>query len=188
MGSLLQLQDMIARRNWFILDTETTGLKTAEIVDIAIIDSDGSVLLNTLVKPSLSIPPAATQIHGITMDMVANAPTWQSVGTTVELLLDGRDVLVYNAKFDRHMCYSSDEHWDIERRPWREIGSWHCVMEAFAEFNGEINPRYGTYTWKSLGFAALRAGFLATQAHSALGDCMMTLHVVKFLHEMGTSL
>lgn len=44
--------------NCLILDTETTGLgDDAEIVEIAIIDQDKNVLLNSLVKPSKPIPP-----------------------------------------------------------------------------------------------------------------------------------
>ncbi|MEG4235921.1 hypothetical protein QUA40_28375 [Microcoleus sp. Pol11C3] len=39
-----------------ILDTETTGLDNAEIVEIAVINPLGEALLNTLVRPRISIP------------------------------------------------------------------------------------------------------------------------------------
>lgn len=49
------------------LDTETTGLgSTDEIIEISIIDDDGSTLLETLVKPSQPIPADSTRVHGIT--------------------------------------------------------------------------------------------------------------------------
>lgn len=38
-------------RDCVILDTETTGLHDAEIVQIAVIDHAGTVLLDTLVNP-----------------------------------------------------------------------------------------------------------------------------------------
>jgi len=48
-----------------ILDTETSGLDSrAEIVEIAVVDTDGRVLVNTLVKPSRPIPPDVSAIHG----------------------------------------------------------------------------------------------------------------------------
>ena len=51
--------------NCAILDTETTGLyDDAEIVEISIIDENGGVLLDTLVKPLKPIPAEATAIHG----------------------------------------------------------------------------------------------------------------------------
>ncbi|MCW3664158.1 3'-5' exonuclease, partial [Burkholderia cenocepacia] len=60
--------------NFILLDTETTGLdESAEIVEIAVIDDAGNVLLNTLVKPKHPIPNSATAIHGITNAMVATA-------------------------------------------------------------------------------------------------------------------
>lgn len=64
-------------RNCVILDVETTGLdKYAEIVEISIIDEQGHILLNTLVKPLEPIPDDVIAIHGITNEMVASAPSW----------------------------------------------------------------------------------------------------------------
>jgi len=44
------------KKDYVILDTETTGLGCAEIVQIGIIDLDGKILLDSLVKPSIPIP------------------------------------------------------------------------------------------------------------------------------------
>ncbi|HHJ4165905.1 TPA: exonuclease domain-containing protein, partial [Raoultella ornithinolytica] len=52
---------------FLFIDTETTGLgEDAEIVEICIIDSHGSIMLNTLIKPTKPIPDEAIAIHGIT--------------------------------------------------------------------------------------------------------------------------
>lgn len=45
-----------------------------KIVEIAVIDLDGNVLINTLVDPNKAIPKEATEIHGIANKMVENAP------------------------------------------------------------------------------------------------------------------
>jgi len=59
------------------LDTETTGLKDYDqIVEICLLDNDGAVLIDSLVKPTVKIPLDATRIHGITDAMVSSAPTW----------------------------------------------------------------------------------------------------------------
>ena len=58
-----------------IVDTETTGLgDDAEIVEIAVVDSQGSIVFDSLVKPSRPIPREASDIHGITNAAVAGAP------------------------------------------------------------------------------------------------------------------
>lgn len=183
MGKLLELQEVVAKGNWVILDTETTGLKNAEIIQIAIINNMGDTLLNTFVCPVRTIPPQATTIHGITDNMVQDAPKWLLVGDLVQEHIQGCDVLVYNAAFDRHMLYSSDEHSNITRTRWKELASWYCVMEAFAEYYGEYDAYHGSYRWKTLSVAAHRAGFEGPQKHSALSDCLMVLAVVKFLAE-----
>ena len=62
------------------LDTETTGLHPPndKVVEVAIADLGGNVLLNTLVNPEQEIG-FATTIHHITDDMVANAPTLEQL-------------------------------------------------------------------------------------------------------------
>lgn len=48
------------------LDTETTGLRLddgAALVEVAVVDDDGAVLLNTLVNPGRSIPSAASELE-----------------------------------------------------------------------------------------------------------------------------
>jgi DNA polymerase III epsilon subunit-like protein len=44
------------RQDVVILDTETTGLYDAEICEISVIDREGNVLLDTLVKPKKNYP------------------------------------------------------------------------------------------------------------------------------------
>jgi len=58
--------------NPLILDTETTGLD-GEICEIAVIDLTGNVLINTLVKPTTSIPEDVIGIHGISDETVREA-------------------------------------------------------------------------------------------------------------------
>ena len=62
------------------LDTETTGFReTDEVVEISIIDIDGETLFSSLVKPRIPIPPDAMRVHGITEQMVADAPVWADI-------------------------------------------------------------------------------------------------------------
>src|SRR3982750_387678 len=57
---------MAKPRSYVYLDTETTGLfGDVRIVDVAIVDDAGEVLVDTLVDPGIPIPVETSRIHGI---------------------------------------------------------------------------------------------------------------------------
>src|SRR5512143_110571 len=130
------------------LDTETTGLKDYDqIVEICLIDNDGAVLIDSLVKPTVKIPFDATRVHGITDAMVSNAPTWPEVWPHVEALLTTRRIAIYNAEYDlRLMKQSHLAHHLI----WSPVLSQFCIMKLYAQFRGDWNSRTGNYRWYSL--------------------------------------
>jgi DNA polymerase-3 subunit epsilon len=171
---------MIARRNWVVLDTETTGLdKPAEICQIAIVDGPtGQVLIDTFVNTVRPIPPAATAIHGIENGDVVDAPKWIELIAELKSILQGKDVVVYNAVYDRKLMHWSDEAAGLEHIEWKALGAWYCAMEAYAEHHGEINSFYGSYKWQKLSDAMRQQGLPVSDAHSALGDALMTRTLV----------
>lgn len=170
---------MLRRDDFLVLDTETTGLHVGEIVQIAIVDHIGNTLLDTLVKPVLGIPSDATAIHGITNEMVMNAPGWNVIAPQVMDIVKGRDLVVYNAKYDRKMMHQSNEHYNLEKIEWREIARWWCAMEAYAEYYGDWNSYHGSYRWQGLTKAMFQQNLPTQAAHSALGNCLMTLALVR---------
>lgn len=57
-------------------------------------------IVNTLVKPTIPIPEDAIAIHGITDEMVKDAPNFCEVYPQIVAALAGKEVLIYNANFD----------------------------------------------------------------------------------------
>lgn len=113
------------------LDCETTGLDANrdELLEIAIVDHTGAALVNSLIKPSPANPiwPEAEAIHGITPEMVANAPALSEISTQIEAAVNGKDVIIYNSGFDAAFLgplLSS-------------ANSIQCCMEHWAEHIGE---------------------------------------------------
>ena len=98
---MLQLTRPIA-----FIDLETTGvsLSTDRIVEIAIIKllPDGSrQVKRKLLNPQMPIPKVTSDIHGITDEMVKDAPTFKQVANEVKMFIDGCDLGGYNSnRFD----------------------------------------------------------------------------------------
>ena len=88
------------------IDLETTGvnLGTDRIVEIAIVKilPDGSrSVKRKLINPEMPISQNSTEIHGITNEMVKDAPTFKQVAHELKQMLDGCDIAGYNSnRFD----------------------------------------------------------------------------------------
>ena len=97
----LQLQRPIA-----FIDLETTGtnLGTDRIVEIAIvkIGKDGQQQTKRkLINPEMPIPAGASDIHGITDEMVKDAPVFRQVANELKQFLENCDLAGYNSnRFD----------------------------------------------------------------------------------------
>jgi ankyrin repeat protein/DNA polymerase III epsilon subunit-like protein len=163
--------------NCVILDTETTGLDIDdEIVEIAIIDHQGNVLLDTRVRPLKSITSVATDIHGIKNDMVATAPRWNEIHEAVFAALANRHVVIFNAEFDVRMLQQSAYKYGLASPPINAS----CAMTAYAEYYGEWNEARQRWQHQSLNRAAIQQCILVDGSpHSALVDCKTTLEVIR---------
>jgi len=176
----MKLIDVIRSNNYLILDTETTGLgNDAEICQIAVIDATGEELLNTLVKPVQPIPADAIAIHGITNEMVIDAPGWGKLVAPLMRLLDKQQVIIYNATYDRRLMHQSAEQAGLPKVDWKTIATFHCAMTHFAAIYGDWNYYYQSYRWQTLETAARYYDVIHQSAHSAIGDCLTTLAVCK---------
>lgn len=162
------------------LDTETTGVgPTAEIVEIAILDHDGSLLFESLVKPRGVIEPEAIRVHGITSEMLESAPTWKEVWQPVEAILLGRKVGVYNSEFDlRVMKQSHQRYWLSWKIPEE---SFFCIMKLYARFVGDWDARRGSYRWHSLDQAGRQCGITLPNTHRAKDDALLARALLQYM-------
>lgn len=98
---MLQLNKPIA-----FIDLETTGINlgTDRIIEIAVIKilTDGTrIVKRKLVNPGIPIPPASSEVHGITDEMVKDAPSFKEIAQELKQMLDGCDFAGYNSnRFD----------------------------------------------------------------------------------------
>jgi DNA polymerase-3 subunit epsilon len=174
----------IADPRTLFLDTETTGLgSVAEIIDLAIVDVTGKVLVDTLIAPINSIPPETTRVHGIVDADVIAAPLWIEVYPPVAELLRDRPIVVYNAAFDRRMisgCCTAFGFSEEERE-------WHCAMLQYARFAG-VRSDHHRNKFRLHKLADALAFFdLPGGSHRALSDAMACRNLVLALAELDRS-
>lgn len=176
-------------KNCLILDTETTGLgDDDEVVEISIIDAQRNVLMNSLVKPSKPIPQAATDIHGITNEMVANAPTWDQLHDEFVSVISNSEqpLVIYNDSFDIRLLNNTARIYGIRPAYFtsafvRKYNNVFCAMKAYAELYGQWDHNKQKYKWQKLTNAVKQCGYEVEGAHRSLSDCQMTLQVLQFM-------
>lgn len=156
-----------------VLDTETTGLSAGhdEIVQIAVINQAGETLLDTYVNarhPEHLMERhdgvSASDINGITPDILLNAPVWSEVYVKLVEIVAGRKVVIYNAEFDEAMIAGDCERFGIQHAPFDTT----CAMLMYAQFYGQWSSYWGNYKWQPLN-----------GGHTALEDCRACLEVIR---------
>jgi len=185
---------------WLILDTETTGLEDAAIVELgAVVMHEGRVLAHrgALFNPGKPIDPRASQVHGLTDAMVADrrriSEPHPKTGRTPA---QGLDALA--AEYDcRALVGYNLISFDLPILR-RELGERFAALEA--SIGPTVDPivvvrldAVGRF-WKGQGrhkltAVAERLGLttpepgMADQAHRAVWDCVLAGRVLWHLRD-----
>lgn len=154
-----------------IIDLETTGvnLGSDRIVEIAIvkIGTDGSkIVKRKLINPEMPIPTAASEVHGISDEMVKDAPTFKQVANEIKQFIENCDLAGYNSnRFDIPLLAEeflrSGLEFDVRNRRMLDVQRIFHLMEQRT-----LSAAYKFYCNKSL-----------EDAHSAEADATATWEV-----------
>jgi DNA polymerase-3 subunit epsilon len=155
-----------------IIDLETTGidLSTDKIVEIAIVKlmPDGTIQKKRkIINPQKQIPQASSSVHGITDEMVKDAPTFKQVANEVKQFLTNCDLGGYNSnRFDIPMLVEeflrSGLEFSMEGRKLIDVQKIFHMMEQRT-----LSAAYKFYCNKVL-----------ENAHSAEADAHATLEIL----------
>ena len=103
--------------NFTAIDFETMTAERTSACAIGIVRVEDCVITQkffTLIKP---VPDGRetnnTHVHGITPDMVANAPTWAEIWPTIEKYFAGQVIVCHNADFDLDVLEKLVEYYGI---------------------------------------------------------------------------
>jgi DNA polymerase-3 subunit epsilon len=155
-----------------IIDLETTGidLATDKIVEIAIVKlmPDGSLQKKRkIINPQMPIPVASAAVHGISDEMVKNAPTFKQIANEIKQFLNNCDLGGYNSnRFDIPMLVEeflrAGLEFSMERRKLVDVQKIFHLMEQRT-----LGAAYKFYCNKVL-----------ENAHSAEADASATLEIL----------
>lgn len=160
--------------NSVILDLETTGLgeyPENRIVQVSIINMKGQCLLSCILDPGVPIPVKVSKIHGIHNLDVRGANTFEEIALVLGKVIEGKNVVAYNTKFDVTLLVSVFKGKGISVPYFTE----ECAMDYYSQYVGEFSEKKGGYKWKKLPHLAYG------KAHDALNDCLSTLEVIKIM-------
>ena len=155
------------------IDLETTGINvsTDKIVEIAIVKimPDGTKQVKRkLVNPEMAIPKAVSEIHGISDEMVKEAPTFKQIANEIKQFIELSDLAGYNSnRFDIPMLNEeflrAGISVDIESRKLLDVQKVYHMMEQRT-----LSAAYKFYCNKNL-----------EDAHSAEADATATWEVLE---------
>jgi DNA polymerase III epsilon subunit-like protein len=168
-SSVAWARSLLGSGGFCVFDSETTGFTPpVQFVEIAIVDASAKVLFEGTVRPVCRIESSATRIHGHSVRSLAGSPRFLEAYPYLLEALWGKRVIVYNAPYDRRV-------WDAEVSSLGARGAlvgglppWECAMRRYAAYVGEPSKRGGYRSQKLIG-----------GDHSALGDALATLRLIK---------
>lgn len=168
----VQCEEFLNNDKYLILDTETTGLGwNDEIIELAILDTKGNVLYESMFNPNQSIPVEATNIHGITNEMVKDCPKISDEWEKIATIIKDKTLLIYNANFDTGMLYRTLEQHGIVLEDDFRFNSF-CIMNFYQNYRQERR-------WTKLSVACWEMNIEVEQNHRATDDCKMVLELIK---------
>lgn len=90
-----------------VLDTETTGLSTADgnrIIEIGCVEMINRRLtgqtFHQYINPGRDSEEGALEVHGITTEFLADKPKFEEISDDFLAFIDGAELIIHNAPFD----------------------------------------------------------------------------------------
>lgn len=155
-----------------IVDIETTGGHAAGngITEIAVFIHDGMRVVQqfeSLVNPLQKIPPYITALTGISQEMVADAPTFDTIAPQLYELLSDKIFVAHNVNFD----------YSFVRHQLQAAGfDWNAGKVCTVRLSRKVFPGLPSY---SLGNLCRSLQIPVDNRHRAGGDAKATVRLLE---------
>ena len=142
------------------------------MVEIAVVDDSGHVLLDSLVDPGRGMPDRVVKIHGISRAMLRDAPTLGELWPEIYRLTVERQVVFFDANADTRF-FPGELAWA------RRVD---CAMLGFARSQRVWDAHHGNWHRQGLDFVTRHIGYRWHGLHHrALPDALACRAVWRWL-------
>ena len=158
------------------IDFETATYERNSACSVGIVTVDGGLVTNeyySLIKPpGLKFNDQNIQIHGITPEMVEDAPTFAEIWPQVRPLLEQRVIFAHNATFDMGVLKGSLEYYHLQLPR-----LWYACSLALSR---KVWPQLASHKLNNI------AEFLHVELkhHNAIQDALACAQIVLRSHEV----
>lgn len=159
--------------DFLILDVETTGLEYSDrIIEIAIINLKGQILLNTLLHTDMNISDGAFQTHSITKDMLISKPTMKDIYSKLINIIQGKSIIGFNVSFDKGMIINTiSDYIGLDNSIIKSTKYFDLMQQEMTLINSK---RYISLLNCVRGY-----GVGKIQEHRALGDTVLCKNIIE---------
>lgn len=155
------------------VDLETTGASPTKDriteIGIVLVDEQGVREWSQLIYPQMRIPLFIEQMTGISNAMVADAPTFAEIASSVASLLQGHLFIAHNARFDYGFLKNEFKRVGLSFKP-----SVLCTVKL----SRTLFPNYRHHNLDSL---IERYQLTAKERHRALADAQLIYQFWQYL-------
>jgi DNA polymerase-3 subunit epsilon/CBS domain-containing protein len=155
-----------------VLDLETTGLdvRSDRVIQLGVINvpkagKDPQTLIDQLINPNISIPPASTEIHHIKNSDVVEEPVFSDVANNLCKVIKNKVIIGQHIAFDLAIIKREFARFNLV---WHEPVSLDVSLLA-----GALQPALFDVSMESI---CTFLGVNITDRHTALGDCLAAMH------------
>jgi DNA polymerase-3 subunit epsilon len=173
------------------LDFETAAYSPESACSVGLVKYRNGRIISSyysLIRPpQLYIRPDFTDIHGLEVSDVADAPPFCEIWKEIVPFISGFNLAAHNARFDMNILTSTLVYYDIPvpelryfctlelaRRVWPELKS-HALTSLGKEFNISYNAHNALEDAETCGKIVLLAA--EKQSAFSIGDFLKTIHV-----------
>ena len=162
-----------------VIDVETSGFSPStgdRVVEISAVRTDGKGnvegTFSSLINPEDG-KVGATFIHGITAEMVADAPTFGQIAPTLAEFMSDAIFVAHNAFFDENFLAAEAARidWDLKAMP----GLCTFWLAQHSLSKNAVTPNF------KLSTIAEAFGVTNQLAHAALGDALVVVDLLPHL-------
>ncbi|WP_305177818.1 3'-5' exonuclease [Faecalibaculum rodentium] len=171
-----------------VLDTETTGLSPYKdrIVQVAAIrfrDGEPAEKFTTFINPKRSIPSDASEINGITDEMVEDYPTFSEIVQDLDDFIGSDNIVGHNVIFDvKFLYYSGSKILDKKRKYLDTYKISKRAVKAQSRYNPDSDYDYDVENHK-LPTLLDYYGIPTEESHRADSDALATGYLFNELVE-----